>query len=102
MKLYQVFDCQDMPKHHKLNIPYEDENNLLGKFLRLFPEQHNDSYVEWDFLNMSDEELEEYFYDGWTDIWPWKQHPRDAAKEVNKWLKDNGATDDTVLISYWW
>ena len=54
------------------------------------------------FPAMSEEELEEYFYDGWTQVWPWKQHPRDAAKEVNKWLKENGATDEVVLIKHWW
>ena len=102
MKIMQVFDCQDMPQHHQLGVEYEDERNLGSKFLRLSPEVSNDSIISWEFHSMSEEELEEYFYDGWTQFWPWKQHPRDAAKEVNKWLKENGATDEVVLIKHWW
>lgn len=102
MKTMQVFDCQDMPNQMTLGGNYNDERNLCSKFLRLNPEQSNDSIVEWDFISMSDEELEEYFYDGWCEVWPWKQHPRDAAKEINQWLRDNGATDKSVLIKHWW
>lgn len=102
MKTMQVFDCQDMPSYHKNGWEYKDERNLCSKFLRLNTNTPNDSYVEWPFHSMSEEELEEYFYDGWVDVWDWKQSPRDAAKDVNKWLRDNGATDATVLIKHWW
>jgi len=102
MKTVQLFDCQNMPSYHSLGVAYEDESNLCSKFLRLSPEVSNDSIISWEFHSMSDEELEEYFYDGWVQIWPWKQSPRDAAKDVNKWLKENGATYDVVLIKHWW
>jgi hypothetical protein len=101
MKIQQVFNCQQMPVHYKDKFSYEDERNMASKFLRLFDDQPNDSIVEWSFHSMKDEELKEYFYSK-PSVWPWKQHPRNAVKEINKWLIDNGATDETVLIKYWW
>ena len=92
MNTMQVFDCQDMPNYYSMGIKYDDERNLCSKFLRLNPMKGNDSIVEWDFHTMTDEQLEEYFYEGWVDVWPWKQSPRDAAKDINNWLLANGAS----------
>jgi hypothetical protein len=83
MKYMQVFDCQDMPADVKEN------------FYRQTEEYGNDCYIRVylkDFKNMSGIEYkEEYGYDG-----------TDGGALYLKWLVENGATDDVVLVNLWW
>lgn len=105
MKTMQVFDCQDMPggygRYNAFPNKYDDDQNLASQFLRLNPYTPNDTTVAWSYHSMSDEELEEYFY-AEPEVWRWRHTPLEAAKKINQWLRDNGATDPEVLVQHWW
>ena len=83
MKLYQVFDCQDMPQQVRANFYQWSEH--VG----------NDCYIIvdlTDFKNMTAEIFKEEC--GYNDT--------DGGALFMQWLLDNGATDEAVLVNHWW
>lgn len=108
-EIAQVFDCQKMPgccgSYEQFPGGYYDEQNLSSKFLRLFQEKGNDTYVEWNFLQETEEcILEDYnFWHEHNSQWKWKCGSGEAIIQINNWLLANGADPEkTILIAHWW
>lgn len=91
MKIMQVFDCTDIEDSATLTRFY-DMGREYGNGLS------NESYLKVDLTA-----YKEYLNGTLEPEWKYEFLEEESKNfQVYQWLIDNGATDNEVLVAYWW